>query len=406
MSVAVLAALAIGGATPLFAQTANDDPAKDPPAGGRIPASEDTPQSSGDTSSNQPNQPGAATNQPQGTAEQVGQSGSSGATQGGTSQPGDDAAGQPGGQPRTPGSDEPMRDRRSMQDQPGMEQGSDQTITSRRDGGMQRGDQQQGWGDEGRSSRYSEFQGEPYQDYYGRDRYGVGPGYYGAERGYERGRYYDRDRYAAERDYRGRYYDDRDWNAFGEFGSHPRDRYYGPRWGNEEEGSGYTYRDRDDYYAGRDYDYPPRSRYERYGGPDRFGPYRGPGPRYHDPYPGYRDPYEDQWRGGRYSRRWQDDRWLDERGMAGRWDDRDYPSNWRHPGMAERGHPHYYRDGQQIGAQGRQSQGSQQWQQGQPGVTGTQPGTQSGSAVGAQSTTGTADSSTGNTGTQSGSSVK
>jgi hypothetical protein len=48
----MLAALAIG-ATPFFAQAANDNPNAEPPAGGRIPAASDTPQHSGDTSSDQ-----------------------------------------------------------------------------------------------------------------------------------------------------------------------------------------------------------------------------------------------------------------------------------------------------------------------------------------------------------------
>src|SRR5262245_26323175 len=54
ISIAVLSALAMGSAAPLFAQGANDDPSKQPPAGGRIPAAADTPQHSGDTASDQP----------------------------------------------------------------------------------------------------------------------------------------------------------------------------------------------------------------------------------------------------------------------------------------------------------------------------------------------------------------
>src|SRR5687768_891755 len=63
ISIAVLAAFSIGSAAPLFAQTANDDPSKDPPAGGRIPASADTPQASGDTSSDEPSSAAGASSQ-------------------------------------------------------------------------------------------------------------------------------------------------------------------------------------------------------------------------------------------------------------------------------------------------------------------------------------------------------
>jgi hypothetical protein len=63
ISMAVLA-LAIGSAAPLFTQGANDDPSREPPAGGRIPAAGDTPQHSGDTARDRPSGPDATSQQP------------------------------------------------------------------------------------------------------------------------------------------------------------------------------------------------------------------------------------------------------------------------------------------------------------------------------------------------------
>jgi hypothetical protein len=503
ISIAVLAAFAIGSAAPLFAQTANDDPAKDPPAGGRIPASADTPQASGDTSSDEPSsaagassqssQPGT-TSQQRGTGSSqtqsspesaTGTSGTDGSAQGGQSgsssstgaagssdQPGQDQAApsvrdadkaqtgvdptgqleqsgegaartQGQGNPQAPAQDDAQRSRqepRSMRDPMGTQgrwhaqaphgmRDYDYRNRYQRRGDAQRWDEgPTGWDDEGRSSRYPQSR----DDYYRGDRYS------------DDARYYSRDRYGRsfDRDYRGAY-DDRGWNAMGEFGSQDRwsrdmDRDYrgrGGRWSDLEEGSGYTYRDdyydrRNDYYAGRD-DYDPRrSRNRGQFGPERSGEHMGRGQSYYeDAYGDYRDPYRyregGQWRGDRYDGRWQGNAWRDQQGPSAqqRWDRRDQPG----AGTGDMTDP-YQGDPRW---QGGPNQGGQQWQQGQPsgdmagqggadaaagvsqqGVTspgaGSRPGTQAGSISGQSGTqSGSTAGSTGATpGTQSGSAVR
>jgi hypothetical protein len=465
ISIAVLAAFALGSAAPMFAQGANDDPSKEPPAGGRIPASADTPQHSGDTSSDQPSRSD--------TTSQSGQSGQSGSTSTGQAgqdqaapsqrdatkaQTGNDPTGQQDqsgqgsaqGQSPSPGGSQGnegrTRDKGSQQekwqtqDQVGMQQDGSPGAQYRHDGMQQRWNdpQQMGWGREGRTSRYPQFQGGPQDDYYGGDRIGAGPDQYRYE---PRARYYDRDRYA-QREYRQRYRDDdRDWNALGEFGSQRGARDRGNwGWAGEEEGSGYTYRDRDDYYAGRDYDYPRSYRGRQYRGPEdayRSGERMGRGPAYYEDYYGdSRDPYRyrDQWQGDRYSDRWQGNQWRDRQDMAGRWDSRNqrrWPDERGMDDMNGRGAGNMdYYPGEQGGPQwqGRQYPRSsqrqsgqypddQRWQQGQsgasaqgtpPGIAAGQPGspgTQSGTIPqGATPGAGTGSSSTGTS--QSGSGVK
>jgi hypothetical protein len=455
ISVAVLAAFALGSAAPLFAQTADDDPSKDPPTGGRIPASADTPQGSGDTSSDEPS--AAGTSSQSGTAQQQqsdtsspsgtessqtpsaqsggatsgddasaqgghsGASGTSGQGQGGSQSPAPGAA--PGGTQDQPG----MQDQRGMQDPRGMHgrwQAQAPNYHHRYPRDARRWDDgRMAWDDEGRSSRYPDFRDDYYRgDYYRGDRYR------------DDARYYSRDRYdpGFDRDYRGSY-DDRGWNAMGEFDA--RDRWSrGPRWSELEEGSGYTYRDRDDYYAGRDdyyaerddYD-PRRSRYyrDRGWGPERSGEHMGRGQSYYeDAYGDYRDPYRyrdgGQWRGERYSGRWQGNPWRDQPGSAQRWDERDYRGDWRDQrgtGMGDMTDPYQRDQGWQGGQQGQPGQpsgavagqtgaGAATSQQGGTSVGGgSQPGTQAGSIPGTQS--GSTTGATGATsGSQSGSSVR
>jgi hypothetical protein len=448
ISVAVLAAFALGSAAPLFAQTANDDPSKDPPAGGRIPASADTPQGSGDTSSDEPSAAGTSSESTQpGTSPQSGSSSSQPDTsqtpsaQTGTDASGTDASAQgeqgasPGSSGQGQGASPPAeqdpaqgtrQEPRSMQDPRGMHgrwQAQAPSYDYRYPRDARRWDEgRMGWDDEGRSSRYPDFRDDYYRDdYYRGDRYR------------DDARYDSRDRYGRsfDRDYRGSY-DDRGWNAMGEFDA--RDRWSrGPRWRELEEGSGYTYRDRDDYYASRDdyyagrddYD-PRRSRYyrDRDWGPERSGAHMGRGQSYYeDAYGDYRDPYRyrdgGQWRGERYSGRWQGNPWRDQPGSAQRWDERDYRGEWRDQagtGMGDMTDP-YQRDQRWQGGGQGQSSGAVAGptgagaaggasQQGTTSVGGvSQSGTQAGSIPGTQS--GSTPGSTGDTpGSQSGSSVR
>jgi hypothetical protein len=57
-TVALFLALTVAAAAPLFAQNANDDPSKEPPAGRRVPAARDgAPQGTGGASPNEPSRP-------------------------------------------------------------------------------------------------------------------------------------------------------------------------------------------------------------------------------------------------------------------------------------------------------------------------------------------------------------